>query len=57
VLAKWKCSKSKGERKMDERSLAQIAKALRTSKQKIKKAIEDLKRRGLTREETTRNYY
>jgi len=42
---------------VDERSLAQIAKALGTSKQEIKKAIEDLKRRGLAREETTRNYY
>ena len=39
---------------MDERSLAQIAKALGTSKQEIKKAIEDLKRRGLAREEKGR---
>jgi len=46
----------RGKEKVDERSLAQIAKALGTSKQEIKKAIEDLKRKGLAKEETIRNY-
>ena len=36
---------------MDEKSLAQIAKALGASRKEIKRAIEDLKRRGLAREE------
>ena len=39
---------------MDEKSLAQIAKTLGTSKQEVKEAIEDLKRRGLAREEKGR---
>jgi uncharacterized protein (DUF433 family) len=39
---------------MDGRSLALMAKALGVSKKEVKRAIEDLKRRGLAREEKGR---
>jgi uncharacterized protein (DUF433 family) len=44
-------SRLRRDEKVDEKSLAQIAKTLGTSKKEVKRAIEDLKRRGLAREE------